>query len=188
MEDIKQDNNVRKADIIHLIETSLHENEESPLMLPSYNVHNISIGKGKGISTYFKSNIFTPVEDYITSKMQISKLNSLDLDVISVYRSDRGNPNELIGKLLTMIRVEKTTIITGDFNICYLQIPKNQISKGLLGESFQQLIKEPTHIRGGHIDHVYWRVGKEHWEEPIIERYSPYYSDHDGICVTLKKK
>ena len=23
--------------------------------------------------------------------------------------------------------------------------------------------------------------------KPIIERYSPYYSDHDASCITLKK-
>ena len=51
----------------------------------------------------------------------------------------------------------------------------------------QQLMTEPTHILGGHIDHVYWKDEHEHWMSPIIERYSPYYSDHDGSCITLKK-
>ena len=92
MEDIKQDNTMLQADIIHLIETSLAENEESPLVLPSYNVHSLSVGKGKGIATYKNSNIFEPEEDYITTKIQISKLSSPDLDVITVYRSDKGNP------------------------------------------------------------------------------------------------
>ena len=188
MEDIEQDNKVLKANIIHLIETSLQENEECPLILPGYSVHNLSVGKGKGITTFFKPDIFTPESDYITSKMQISKFNSIDLDVISVYRSDRGNPNELIGNLLSMVKEDKATIITRDFNICYLRIPKNQISKRLCEESFWQLVKEPTHIMGGHIDHVYWRDSFTHWEDPALERYSPYYSDHDGLCVTLKKK
>ena len=187
-EDIVQDNRVLKADIIHLIETSLEENEECPLVLPSFSIHNISVGKGKGITTFFKPNIFTPQEDYITSKMQISKFISVDLDVINVYRSDRGNPNELIGQLLSMISGDKATIISGDFNICSFRIPKNQISKGLYERGFKQLVKEPTHIMGGHIDHVYWSDRDNHWREPAIERHSPYYSDHDGIYVTLKKK
>ena len=120
--------------------------------------------------------------------MQISKLTSAELDVITIYRSDRGNPNELIGVLTDMITKEKTTLITGDLNICYLRIPKNQVSKGLHGKGFQQLMNEPTHVLGGHIDHVYWRDTNNHWAQPTIERYSPYFSDHDGICVTLKMK
>ena len=24
------------------------------------------------------------------------------------------------------------------------------------------------------------------WKEPTIERYSPYYSDHDALCVTIE--
>ena len=158
------------------------------MSLPSYSVHNLSVGKGKGITTFFKPEIFKPDSDYITSKMQISKFNSADLDVINIYRSDRGNPNELIGKLLSMISGDKTTIITGDFNICYLRIPKNQISKRLCEENFQQLVREPSHIMGGHIDHVYWRNRNNHWEDPDLKRYSPYYSDHDELCVTLKKR
>ena len=26
------------------------------------------------------------------------------------------------------------------------------------------------------------------WDAPTIERYSPYYSDHDALLVTLKRK
>ena len=100
----------------------------------------------------------------------------------------RSVVNELIEKLMGMIRGDRTTIITGDFNICYLRIPKNQISKKLCEESFQQLVREPSHIMGGHIDHVYWRNRSYQWEDPDIERFSPYYSDHDGLCVTLMKK
>ena len=72
--------------------------------------------------------------------------------------------------------------------ICYMKIPNNQISKGLRGEGFQQLVKEPTHIMGGHIDHAYWKGDSTLWEEPALERYSPYYSDHDGLCITLTRK
>ena len=133
--------------------------------------------------TFYRQCVHLQVE-----KIQISKLSSPGLDVISVYRSDKGNPNELLGELLKIITDEKATLITGDFNICYLRIPKNQVSKGLQGISFQQLADFPTHVMGGHIDHVYWRDSTGQWEKPKIERYSPYFSDHDGICVTLKKK
>ena len=38
---------------------------------------------------------------------------------------------------------------------------------------------------GGHIDHVYWRNVGNMWTDPEIERYSPYYTDHDASCITL---
>ena len=52
---------------------------------------------------------------------------------------------------------------------------------------FKQLIKEATQIEGRIIDHVYWRDTLNSWHEPDVERYSPYYSDHDGLLVTLRK-
>ena len=51
---------------------------------------------------------------------------------------------------------------------------------------FCQMVTEATLIEGGHIDHVYWRdLRKPAFEEPVLERYSPYYSDHDALLVTL---
>jgi hypothetical protein len=49
---------------------------------------------------------------------------------------------------------------------------------------FNQLVHEPTHIRGRHIDQVYFLDQSERLQ-PIVDRYSPYYSDHDGICITI---
>ena len=62
------------------------------------------------------------------------------------------------------------------------------MSKGLERQGFEQLVREPTHIRGGHIDHAYWKDDARVWMELQIERYSPYYSDHDAVCITLTKK
>ena len=42
-------------------------------------------------------------------------------------------------------------------------------------------------IGGGHIDHAYWRDKTGVWKEPKLERYSPYYSDHDALCITLEQ-
>ena len=83
-----------------------------------------------------------------------------------------------------MLTRDMPVLITGDFNICFMINSKN--SKGLMDkEGFQQLVRDPTQIMGGHIDHVYWRDGSQEWKEPILERYSPYYSDHDATCITM---
>ena len=83
-----------------------------------------------------------------------------------------------------MIEPGRVTIITGDFNICFIENFNNRMIQGLLTMGFDQLVHEPTHIRGRHIDHVYY-LDQSNSLKPIIDRYSPYYSDHDGICITL---
>ena len=58
-----------------------------------------------------------------------------------------------------------------------------------INQGFQQLVKEATHIRGGHINHAYFRdTSSRSFEAPVVERYSPYYSDHDAICLVLTKQ
>ena len=119
--------------------------------------------------------------------MQITKFTSSQLDLVNVYRSNNGHSVELLNYILKMIRHDKPTLITGDFNICYLKNQNNRMSQGLERNLFKQLVKEATHIRGGLIDHAYWKDTMRVWLDPAIERYSPYYSDHDGICITLTK-
>ena len=65
---------------------------------------------------------------------------------------------------------------------------KNAVTKMLEGLGFKQLVKDATHVQGGHIDHCYWLDKTKEWELPHLEHYTPYYSDHDGLLVTLKKK
>ena len=182
---IQADNTVLKGDIIHLVETSLEINDSNPLYLWGYEVHIMSVGNGKGLATYFKASVFKNQQDFITPHMQATKFCSENLDVINVYRSSKGNSLDLLNKLIEMVTPGVSTLITGDFNICFFRNPNNRMSKGLANTGFQQLIRESTHILGGHIDHVYWMSRNHQWKDPILQRHSPYYSDHDAICVTM---
>ena len=111
------------------------------------------------------------------------------LDIISVYRSSKGSLVELKNQLGQLIsNDEKAVLITGDFNICYMKNSNNQVSKALQDDGFKQLNKNATHIQGGHIDHVYWRNGNDTFASPILDRYSPYYSDHDASLIKLTGK
>ena len=95
--------------------------------------------------------------------------NSEKLDVITVYRSSKGSLIELKNHLTELIHnVERAALITGDFNICYMNNSNNQVSKALQDEGFQQLTKNATHIQGGHIDHVYWRNWNDTFASPIL--------------------
>ena len=186
--DVLVDTKLQKADIIHLVETSLEGTEKCEhLRVPEYESHFINVNRGKGIATYFKTSIFTHERDYVATNMQVTKFKSPELDVINVYRSSDGNSLELLNRISEMLTVEKPTLISGDFNICMLNHEKNRLSKGLLQNGFCQMVKEATHIKGGHIDHVYWKDEHSVWKELDLELYSPYYSDHDASLITLIK-
>ena len=184
-QDIKTDDRLQKANIIHLVECSLTEEDNGlDFILEGYNQQLIRIGPGKGIATYFNSDIFNPAEEVKTDKLQITKFKHKAMDIINVYRSQSGNSLELLEKLKNLIKAGRVTIITGDFNICYMENFSNRMTQGLLSMGFDQLVHEPTHIRGRHIDQVYFLDPCDRLK-PIVDRYSPYYSDHDGICITI---
>ena len=185
--DIECDENLMKADVIHLIETSIEKEDEQNFSLEGYSSHYISIGNVKGLVIYFKSGVVEYEQEVTETNMQIVKLSSSELDTINVYRSRNGHSVELLNHIRKMLNVDKPTLITGDFNICYLTNKNNRMSQGLENHSFSQLVKEATHIRGGLIDHAYWRDTNRVWNDPEIQRYSPYYSDHDAICATIMK-
>ena len=100
---------------------------------------------------FFKDNVFKHEQDYVETSMQITKFSSKTLDVINVYRSSNGHSVELLNHLQDILTKEKAVLITRDFNICYQTISNNRLSKGLETRGFIQLVKEATHIRGGHI-------------------------------------
>ena len=186
--DILADETLLKADIIHLVETSLENNEGNQWIIPGYSSHFINIGKGKGIATFFKQNLFTHKQDFKGQNMQVTKFHSPEADTLCVYRSSTGNSVELLHNLIAMITPGKSTLITGDFNICMLNHWKNRMTKGLESIGFIQKIRDPTHILGGHIDHVYWKDERSEWEDLEVELYTPYYSDHDALLVSMARK
>ena len=63
----------------------------------------------------------------------------------------------------------------------------NKVTHWLEENEFAQLMKDATHIKGRHIDHFYFRPSSNITENASVHRYSPYYSDHDAICVTITK-
>jgi hypothetical protein len=184
-QDIETDDRLQKGDIMHLVETSLKEDEdEDAFTLNGYDQRFITKGIGKGIATYYNHEKVRHVEDVNTDKFQIAKFMHKDLDIINVYRSQSGSSLELIEHLKKRIEAGRATIITGDFNICFMENFSNRMVQGLLSLGFNQLVHEPTHIRGRHIDHVFFLDPSDQLK-PIIDRFSPYYSDHDGICITI---
>ena len=119
-QDIKCDEHLLKADVIHLIETSIKKEDEPYFDLAGYSSHYTSVGNGKGLVTYFKSTLVEFEHEVKETNMQIVKFTSPELDTINVYRSKNGHSVELLNHLVQIMTEDRPTLITGDFNMCYI--------------------------------------------------------------------
>ena len=181
-EDISCDLTLLESTILALSETWLDQN--MTLCITGYQAHFNSVGPGKGLALYYKGEIFKPNLEVKHEKFQITKLESNELELILVYKSESAKLSELLEHLQTMINPLGTTVVCGDFNICYHSNKNNKLSKYLENIGFSQLNNEATHIRGRHLDHFYFRTDKDILI-PSIYRYSPYFKDHDALCATI---
>ena len=115
---------------------------------------------------------------------------------IKVYRSAQGDKTELVSVLKRMIdnSPDQPILVSGDLNICTMDKPINTVTENLKDMGLELLVDVATHVQGGHIDHLYWRGDPTGvWKKPtletnLIERYSPYYTDHDAWLVTLQRQ
>ena len=88
-EDLVRDKTLMKSSILSLSETWL--DNDKLVDIDGYKAHFNSIGPGKGLAVYLKDDRFKPTIDIKKDKMQITKIESKELEVISIYRSDQGS-------------------------------------------------------------------------------------------------
>ena len=184
---IKEDKTMRNSHLICLSETWIMSdklNEE--LQIKGFLLKMNSVGHGKGLATYYRSDVFQPGIDIKEANFQITQMKSKSLDVITVYRSQDGNVTSLIDKLLSIADFDKTTLICGDINICFKSNRSNSLFQTLDRAGFKQYVLEATHLEGGVIDHVYLKQGRTRFHIDC-SLYSPYYcaKDHDALLTTL---
>ena len=184
---IKSDISLLTSDLIVLTETWLEkDSKQDDYHLKGYNTIFNNRGRGKGIVSYYKS-IFGKPENINHDGFMISKLENEEFKVIGVYRSQDGDVRKLSTILQNLADSKKTIIIGGDMNLCALTQGNNIVTKCLVGMGFKQLITEATHIDGRAIDHVYLRTSKKTRFDWTLEHMPKYYSDHDGIGLTVWK-
>ena len=187
-QDLLTDAVLLKSDFIGLQEIWLNTDEmREDLQIPGYELYINSNGKGKGIATYCKKDMFTHVKDIKRTYMQLSQFSSSNLDIIVLYRSQQGSMEDIIQFLKQMIKEDKSQLVIGDFNFCYLDRTYNQIRHFFLEENFCQLYKEPTHIEGRQLDQAYLR-DMDNSLEITTDTHSKYYTDHKGLAMIINKK
>ena len=186
-QDILSDDLMLKSNIICLNETWLEDHDTlDNFGIPQYQLITNNRGKGKGIAAYLKSEIFQHTVNITEDNMQLSKFTSSTLDIISIYRSQKGNFNDLNSHINTIQSKDKPLLLIGDFNFCYRDQKSNPSKKYFAKQDFIQLIDEPTHIEGHLLDQAYVRDKKKmlNW---TVDVQSKYYSDHKALAIVVKK-
>ena len=177
-----QDPTLKFADIVCLSETWLNEGEED-FAMEGYDVAYNSVGAGKGVAAFYKAEVFKVKNDCRLERAQMSMFESPEVDVIVVYRSQGQNLEEIADKVDVWRNPAKLTVVCGDMNVCLKKEARNKLTVELESMGFAQLNEEATHIGGGHIDHMY--VSREATSRATLQRYTPFYSDHDALCLTV---
>ena len=185
LEDIRADYYLLHSDVMFLVETSLLSNEE--VQIDGYQSYFQNVSRGRGMAAFSRGNIAF-VDEIRNIGIHVTKYKQHSVCILSVYRSGNGNVGSLVESILKLIKEESCALIFGDFNICNEKKSNNVVKTTMMSKGFKLLIHHSTHICGGHIDHAYWRDSNDRWEEPIIQRHGPYYSDHDALCLTLQRK
>ena len=186
--DINQDHFLRQATVINLLETSLDQGQQGPAtLLTDYTSSFYSVGKGKGIASFVKAshNDIAPSGESIRGLCQIVKLSLPELDIFAVYKSKTYSCGQMVRSLTDLMDPGKATFVAGDFNID--NSTDDSLATELTAMGFHSMVNAATHVAGGHLDHGYFRDAKEIWHL-TIERFSPYYTDHDLLAAVLKKK
>ena len=186
-DNIESDLSLKQSDLIILAETWIPGNAEvsRKYQLKSYEAHLNSSGRGKGLAIFYKEEQ-EKICDHNEENIDITKIESEEIDVIAIYRSHEGSVVSLIKKLKNIINFSKSTLIIGDVNICYKKMEQNEFRKFLEEQTFRQIINKATHIDGGHINHAYVLNIGNFEETPNVELVPKYYSDHDAICISWK--
>ena len=186
LEHLALDRSLTISDAICLPESWIWNDEDTTgLELEDFTVHHNAVGRGRGITVYFKKYKFNYIEDITEEKIQLTKLAGKEFELIVVYKAPTGKDSVLASHLERMINLNKTTIVCGDFNMCYIDSRRNKSTSFLLENNFRQLVHEATHIDGGHIDHVYIRSIES--LAVLTELYSPYFTakDHDAMLISF---
>ena len=185
-DNVRADISLRQSDVLVLAETWIQNTSEgSKLELDDYEVHLNSTGRGKGLAAFYKIDV-EKVADYNIDKTNITKLEFAALDVIAVYRSEGGSLECLAKRLTEIVNLSKSTMVVGDMNICNMKRPDNKLRRLLEGMGFKEVVREASHIDGGHLDHAYVLIRGGVKEDTAVELVPKYYSDHDAVCIILK--
>ena len=121
------------------------KNDCSSITLSDYEVSLCGGGRGQGMASFYRKQF--KIKEYREGEqMNLMKVTHNLLDIIGLYSSPNGNPNQLIENLVRLIDKTRPTLVIGDFNICLLKNKDNPVNNFLKSLKFIQLVQRATHI------------------------------------------
>ena len=151
MEDVRSDPILIQSHILCVQETWLKVEEENDerYQLEGFKACFASVGHGKGLAVFVKEGVkFESMTCIPEANIQIMKITTAKLDIITVYRSDSEPEFRAAHHLSQLIEPDKDTLVVGDLNYCAGKERKD-LSRFFAREGFSQLVTLPTHIGGG---------------------------------------
>ena len=183
---------MRELTFFSLSETHLSENSRDCLRLDGYNFvfRNREHGTGGGVAMFIKDNIIykrrIDLEKNFTECIwiEIFVKHSKSFLVVCFYRppgTSKYTPrkyNDLLREhLSTIMKVNKETIIVGDFNVNYNDTTDNTDFKTIINHyGFKQMIKKATRITS-----IVFNTNRSYINKPSINTFSR------GCCVNVIK-
>ena len=191
--DVLSDQTLLESDVICLQETWCLRSDATPI-IPGYTCYLAGEGKGKGVAVFIKTHLVKMKkllrveslgkEDFLHGL----KLYFEDLHILNIYRppshTSVADLDHFMNTMKQNIHPLQQTLVCGDFNFNFLKEPRHKIAILLKKLGFQQIVRYPTTIYGSCLDHVYLRTNFLH----KCRLHYPYYSDHECICIMLKKQ
>ena len=151
MEDVRSDPILIQSHILCVQETWLKVEEENDerYQLEGFKACFASVGHGKGLAVFVKEGVkFESMTCIPEANIQIMKITTAKLDIITVYRSDSEPEFRAAHHLSQLIEPDKDTLVVGDLNYCAAKERKD-LSRFFAREGFSQLVTLATHIGGG---------------------------------------
>ena len=186
-----------KPDLILLTETWCSDHiTDAFLTIPGYEIQvrvdriNTDKGRGGGLLVYSRTGIPILVHDTTSTFNQYCSFKVYDLTVFLIYRSPSSGVENLRALEELIVKVEKNTILIGDFNLPDLDWEKGTASgrtRKLLevanDNMLEQLVKFPTHLKGNILDLVLTNVPERVHEVEEVGRLGA--SDHVAILTKV---
>ena len=170
-------------DCLCLQETWLPDYDDATLykikeMVPHLN----SVGPGRGIATYCDEEEFVLTGEFICEEdCQLIKVRCDKFDIINVYRSQSCKVFK--EKVKYVVDSARPTILCGDTNIDISRDNGQSFLDFMKNLGLTQLVQNPTHQRGGLLDHVY--VTNDLFEKVTVKQTGVFFSDHDLITIKV---
>ena len=181
---LEDDELMKELDVIFVTETWMDSKSKRTYKLDGYNsaFANGKTARGKGVGVFFRKD--AAVEVCEEELYQFIKLKNECLTIFCLYISRGCEFSQVVQSLkdFKFFDKEENTCLVGDLN--FDTSKTNDLTRYLSRLQFKQLVGRATHLDGHILDQVY--VPETTSYQVDIKHHYCYYSDHDGILVSLK--